>query len=241
MNGVWRSANRGVLITLLTLTAGLMVYLIALGTASARADNHDVTTDEATGLVTIAQEEQDECSQVREVASIGPTTGDVREPFEISERSFRVTYEVAFSVPETEFRSFDVEIVDEFGLVESDSTEADGTFSFLVPEGPGSFEIVTNVEPENGAEYTVIVEECAGTGGGTTEVTTAETTGGTVHVSEKVIIRTIPRKPLPPTGGLRPPSLSPVSSSPARVSSGLVSRFGAYSGEEGRRGGGDVQ
>ena len=110
---------------------------------------------------------------------------------------------MAFSVLETEFRFFDVEIVDEFGLVESDSAEADGTFGFLVPEGPGSFEFVTtNVEPENGAEYAVTVQQCAGTGGGTTAGTTAETTGGTAHVSKKVIIRTIPRKPLPPTGGL---------------------------------------
>ncbi len=88
MGRVWRSADRGVLITLLALTAGLMVYLIALGTTSARADNHDGTTDETTGLVAIAQEERDECSQIREVASIGPTTSYVREPFEITQRSF---------------------------------------------------------------------------------------------------------------------------------------------------------
>jgi len=115
-------------------------------------------------------QQNDTCDDLRTVARLGPTTADSREPFRTTQDVFRVTYEVDFLDDSgTTFTNFDVEITDRFGLVESDSRDTDGGQSFLVPEDAGTYAIETDVEPENGARYTVVVEECAedeGNGGG---------------------------------------------------------------------------
>jgi hypothetical protein len=175
--------------SVLVLVGMLVLYL---GPMAVPALGQDLTNGETTSEQTGIQG----CTQLTELARLGPTTSDRRQAFEVTQRSFRVTYEVEFSVPETQFRDFEIQIQDEFGLVESDSTENDGTFGFLVPEGPGSFEFVTDVEPENGAEYTVVVEECAQGGGTTTPP------GTTIIGPGTTIVGTIPTGPLLTTGPL---------------------------------------
>jgi hypothetical protein len=103
------------------------------------------------------------CANPREVATLGPTTSDDRVAFRTTVDRFRVTYEVNFEDDDPDgFKDFTVDITDRFGLVESDSTDEDATESFIVVEEAGSFAVETDVEPENGATYTVTVEECGG-------------------------------------------------------------------------------
>ena len=106
------------------------------------------------------------CPGAAEVDTLGPTRSDDRSPFETTTDRFRVTYEVDFVNDRNLLNDFTVEITDRFGLVESDFAENDTTESFLVAEEAGSFAVETDVEPENGATYTVTVEECGGAGGG---------------------------------------------------------------------------
>jgi len=114
------------------------------------------------------------CPNVRTLATIGPQASDDRTDFQTTTDRFRVTYEVDFQSDDPiDFKDFTVDITDRFGLVESDSTESDGSKSFIVVEDAGNFSVETDVEPENGATYTVTVEECSISQGGTPPETTA--------------------------------------------------------------------
>jgi len=118
-----------------------------------------------------------------------------------------------------EFRDFTVDIIGRFGLpVESDSAERDASNSFIVIEDRGRFSVETDVEPDNGATYTVIIEECSnpqgeprprnGTPGNDTPVRDQYAPNkqlGPVDRPEGVIPRTRVRR-VPPTGG--PPYLA---------------------------------
>jgi hypothetical protein len=58
----------------------------------------------------------------------------------------------------------------------------DANNSFIVPEGvggAGTYDLVVQIDPPNGATYTVTVEDCGGTTTGTTGTTTGRTTGDT--------------------------------------------------------------
>ena len=151
---------------------------------------------------------QQVCPGAEEVASLGPATNDQRQDFDITGESFRVTYDVEFT-NEQAFRDFTVEIEDRFGLVESDSTSESGTRSFTVPEGAGSYDLLVEVEPNGGAEYTVVIEDCTGTnnnggGGGNgnagEQYTGQYEDGGQQQQQQQTIIN-IPQKPLPNTSG----------------------------------------
>lgn len=159
------------------------------------------------------------CPGAQEVQTLGPTTSDERLAFETTTDRFLVTYEADFNDDNDLENNFTTDIADRFGLVESDSTDVDATEGFIVAEDAGSFAIETDVEPENGATYTVTVEQCAGTEeGGTGEGGTFEASTNTSGTDsnaavqqyddepplgeDDVIVKTVPEKPLPNTGGI---------------------------------------
>lgn len=141
--------------------------------------------------------QDDTCPEATEMVSIESATDNQREAFTVTGESFRVSYEVTFEASNDLSNDFLVRIEDEFGLVESDSTSSDDTRAFIVPEGPGDFEVVTDIEPENGATYTLTVDDCAGIENGNGD----EDTGDEDTDDDGVIDDTIPKKPLPDTGG----------------------------------------
>ena len=94
---------------------------------------------------------------------MGPQISDDRQTFETTTDRFRVTYEVDFKNDDPlEFRDFTVDIIGRFGLPEeSDSAARDRSKSFIVIADAGRYSVETDVEPNNGATYTVLVEECS--------------------------------------------------------------------------------
>jgi len=133
---------------------------------------------EATTAEDQTSESDGSCTNLRTLASLGPEVSDDRRGFETTKDRFRVTYQVDFKNDgPLEFRDFTVDITDNFGLVEYDSAESDGGKSFIVIADAGRYSVETDVTPNNGATYTVTVEECSSSQGGTPpETTTPETT-----------------------------------------------------------------
>jgi hypothetical protein len=117
------------------------------------------------------------------VVTVGPTTGNTRTPFRTTGNVFRVSYDVAFNNADAvNHADIDIEdrfIEDRFGLVHFVNLSEDETNSFIVTEGAGSYDLVVQIDPPNGATYTVTVEDCGGTTTGTTGTTTSRTTGTT--------------------------------------------------------------
>jgi hypothetical protein len=158
------------------------------------------------------------CQSPRTVATVGPTRDNTRTPFEVTGRTFRVSYDVTFEDPNA-FNALDIEIEDRFGLAAFQTVEESGSDSFIVTEGPGSFELLVNVTTNNGATYTVTVEDCVGTapggndggaaggnGGGGVGGDDGSVTAAEAQYKEKII--NIPnQKTLADTGGI---SLGPV-------------------------------
>ena len=139
------------------------------------------------------QYSQGECANPRALASLGPEDSDDKADFETTTDRFRVTYEVDFhSDRPFDFRDFEVDITDRFGLVEFDSAHRDTSKSFIVIADPGRYSVETDVTPNNGATYTVTVAECPAT------PTPPEQP---VNNSKGVIPGTGVKK-IPPTGGL---------------------------------------
>lgn len=109
------------------------------------------------------QQADEGCADAREVASVGPTNRDTVTPFEVTSRTFRVTYDVTFDDPRDFRNTVEIDIEDRFGLADFENIDESSAGSFISTEGPGSFELVVNVQPKNGAEYAITVEDCAGT------------------------------------------------------------------------------
>jgi len=151
--------------------------------------------------------ESDACQNPQEVLTVGPTTENTRTPFTTTGNVFRVSYDVAFDDPEA-FNSADIDIEDRFGLVDFANVSEDESNSFIVTEGAGSYDLVVNIDPPNGAHYTVSVEDCGvvdqGNGEGTVvdQGTGDETVAGQGMGKDKVIAKSISKKPLPNTGGI---------------------------------------
>lgn len=143
----------------------------------------------------------EQCPGAVVVGTITGTDNQI-EPFTITGDALRVTYVVEFTVPAREFRLVDIEINDRFGLIESESVDEDRADSFLVPEGPGNFELEVDVEPENGANYTVTIEDCAGEDPTAPVDEDDNEDPGDLSDPEDVDEDTIPDQPLPDTGGL---------------------------------------
>jgi hypothetical protein len=168
-------------------------------TASPTAGTTTGTTD-TTGTAGTA------CQNPQEVLTVGPTTENTRTPFTTTGSVFRVTYDVAFNDPQA-FNSAEIDIEDRFGLVDFVNLSEDETNSFIVTEGAGSYDLVVQIDPPNGATYTVTVEDCGGTTTGTTDITGENTTGSatngnTTSTRNDVIRDTIVEgRDLPITGG----------------------------------------
>ena len=159
------------------------------------------------------------CANLRTLASMGPQISDDLQTFETTTDRFRVTYEVDFKNDDPiEFRDFSVDITERFGLVEFDSAQRDRSKSFIVIADAGRYAVETDVTPNNGATYTVVVEECSnpqgeppprnGTRSNDTPVRdqyAPDKQLGPVDRPEGVIRRTTVRR-VPPTGG--PPYLA---------------------------------
>jgi hypothetical protein len=64
----------------------------------------------------------------------------------------------------------------------------DETNSFIVTESAGSYDLVVQIAPPNGATYTVTVEDCGGTTTGTTSTTGTTTTTGDGGIQKKVTL-----------------------------------------------------
>jgi len=147
----------------------------------------------------------DECENPQTLATLGPETSDDRKEFETTTDRFLVTYEVDFESDDPlDFRLLEVDITDRFGLVEFDEADRDASKSFVVIEDPGKFAVETDVTPNNGATYTVKVEECPGSAGG------GGTTGGSGGQpapvdNPKGVMPGTSAKKIPNTGG--PPYL----------------------------------
>jgi hypothetical protein len=135
--------------------------------------------------VTDDQSSEDDggCANLRTLATLAPEASDDRKDFQSTTDRFRVTYEVDFRNDDPlDFRNFDVDITDRFGLVEFDSADKDTTKSFIVIADPGRDSVETDVTPNNGATYTVTIEECSSSQGGTP-------VGDQYNIEKRLIVR----------------------------------------------------
>jgi hypothetical protein len=89
----------------------------------------------------------------------------------------------------------------DFAVVDKDEKN-----SFIVTEGAGSYDLIVNVDPPNGATYTMTIEDCGGAtqGNGDDDGTAAgdQYDGGDTNNPDKVIPDTTSKGPLPNTGGV---------------------------------------
>jgi cytoskeletal protein RodZ len=108
------------------------------------------------------QQADEECVNPREVGSVGPTTRDSETPFEVTNRTFRVTYNVTVEDRQDDDNTVRIEIQDRSRLTVVENVDESGAGSLISTEGPGRFDLVVNVQPEDGARYTITVEDCAG-------------------------------------------------------------------------------
>src|SRR5215213_8302662 len=184
--------NRGKLVPYLRTMLAALTFLLVFafpawgqattGTSTTTGTGTTGTTGTTTGTSTTGTTgitgESSACQNPQEVLTVGPTTENTRTPFTTTGNVFRVSYDVAFNDPEA-FNLAEIDIEDRFGLVEFANVHEDQTNSFIVTEGAGSYDLVVNIAPPNGATYTVTVEDCGGTTTGTTGTTTGTRTTGT--------------------------------------------------------------
>jgi hypothetical protein len=106
------------------------------------------------------------CDNPQEVLTVGPKSENTRTPFQTTGSTFRVTYDVQFKDPSDFANSAEIDVEDNLGLVDFALVFEDEANSFVVTEGAGSYDLVVNIDPPNGATYTVTVDDCVGNGGG---------------------------------------------------------------------------
>ena len=145
------------------------------------------------------------CQNPQEVIAVGPTTENTRTPFTTTGDVFRVSYDVAFQDPGP-FDNATIDIKDRFGLVDFAIVDKDEGNSFIVTDDAGSYDLVVNIKPPNGATYTVTIEDCgaAANGNGGNNGTAA----GDQYNPDDVIPDTTSKKPLPNTGGVPLPAFA---------------------------------
>src|SRR5215213_6874864 len=188
--------NRGKLVPYLRTMLAALTFLLVFafpawgqattGTSTTTGTGTTGTTGTTTGTSTTGTTgitgESSACQNPQEVLSVGPTTENTRTPFTTTGNVFRVSYDVAFNDPEA-FNHADIDIESRFGLVAFANVNVDETNSFIVTEGAGSYDLVVQIDPPNGATYTVTVEDCRSTITGTTGTTTGTT--GTTRAKNK--------------------------------------------------------
>ncbi len=137
------------------------------------------------------------CPGAVEVAQVGPESEGTVTPFRTTGRTFVVTYDVAFENG-NDFGNVSIDIEDRFGLVEFEniSSNNEGSGSYVVTEGAGSYDLVVNVEQSDDATYTVVVEDCRGSDDGP----------GDPGDPDDVVPGTAADEDLPDTGGLPLPA-----------------------------------
>lgn len=119
-------------------------------------------------------------------------------PFNVTGNLFRVTSTVTSTANDPSLTGITIIVEDENGdSVTSVSQQGAGTDTFFINEGPGRFFL--DVLAAN-AEYTIIVEDC--TGSGQTDGGGGTVTGDQNNNGGDTTVDTAPNKPLPPTGGL---------------------------------------
>ena len=165
-------------------------------------------TTSAPEQTTAAPVSDGSCQNPQEVITVGPTTENTRTAFTTTGDVFRVSYDVAFEDPDA-FNSADIDVEDRFGLVDFAIVDEDEQNSFIVTEGAGSYDLVVNIQPPNGATYKVTIEDCgiAANGNGDNDGNGGDVNGGDVNSGDvnnpdKVIPDTTSKKPLPDTGGV---------------------------------------
>jgi hypothetical protein len=161
------------------------------------------------------------CQNPQVVRTVGPTTENTKTPFTTTGNVFRVSYEVAFKDPEAlNHAGIDIE-TPSGGLVKYANLSEDETNSYIVTEGAGSYNLVVQIGPPNGATYTVTVEDCLSSETTTPPPTTSPTptpsptptsspppggsggpNPGPVDNPNGVIPDTTSGRPLPDTGGV---------------------------------------
>ena len=195
-----RVSRAGVIVALLLVTI-FMFYMMLLGATVLRAQETmmgETTTGETTTGGTTEETTGGEstsdgaCPSAEVVATFRASPGEdlIDQTFEVSGDRFRVSLEDEG----TGFASVGITINDEDGdFVDSFVAGSEQQRSSLVVnQGPGSFSLETIADTDDG--YTVTVEDCAGSNQG-------DTNGDEDTDNDGVIDNTIPRKPLPDTGG----------------------------------------
>lgn len=170
------------------LLTGLLMFYTAFALGPAVAQDDTVSSDQGNG-----NNEGQTCPEAEEVASIGPETESQQEEVSIEGDSFRISYDATIN---DDFGSISFEVEEDGGLLDSETVFDSETGEFVVLEGPGTFDIVVEVDSSD-AEYTVTVEDCVGT----TDDNNEDTDEDTNEDTDDVIDDTIPDKDLPDTGG----------------------------------------
>lgn len=173
--------------------------LISAGTSGAQTsgDTTDGTTATTQYNTQARTGQSDEgCSDPVEVFSISDNTSDIFGPFTVEGQLFRVRFETT-PANDGGFGSTLIEVDDEnLTAVTSEDVRNGESGTIEVNEGPGEFFLNIATSEQS---YDVVVEDCAGSnggnGGGSGNVGITERRNGDVIIN-------VPRKPLPPTGGL---------------------------------------
>lgn len=174
----------------LTFSAILFAYMLLLASSSL-AQSGEETTGETTGAAEdqYAPGPDEECPGAEIVQTTSGTGNRETAPFQVTGDRFRITAAVAPQNP-TSDPFLDVTVERENGgFVSSFTVEQEGTESSLVNAGPGSF--LLDIFTLN-ANYTIVVEDCAGDEPGNADNT---------DDANNVIDDSVPNKPLPYTGG----------------------------------------
>jgi hypothetical protein len=122
------------------------------------------------------------CQNAQEELRVGPRTGDISTTFTTIGDFFFVNYEVRFDEAAPSTASAEIRIIDEDTqrVVEFVPLSADAADSFIVAQGAGTYRLEVDVDPNDAANYTVIVDDCLRTTTGTTDTTVTETPGETI-------------------------------------------------------------
>ncbi len=136
------------------------------------------------------------CENPQLVDTFRGTENQITSEFDVTGNTFRLPYNIMDLDEDPGFDSFSIRPIGENGIGVGQSVlvfdEGSGTENIL--EGPGSFTL--QIESD-GFEYNVIVEDCVGT-----EPTNEFTVPEKEDLQEEPTIINIPKRPLPPTGGL---------------------------------------
>ncbi len=181
--------------------AGLVFYVVFL--AILVTEPSEAQQDDVTGGQTIQQDAG--CDNPVLIETFSGTDSQITPDFNITGDTFRLSYE-ALVINPNEFASFSIDVFDENGVLVDFVPLAfdDVNNNINVLEGPGRFNL--EIDADN-MDYIVDVEDCVGDGDDGDGITDGN--DGRVERSVQVrkperseVIINIPRKPLPPTGGL---------------------------------------